>query len=356
MQVKKATYTIIYNGKNITVDVSKSLLSLRYTDKVSGEADDLEIELEDKSGKWQNEWYPQKGATLTASIHTTEGTLNCGEFMIDEIELKGPPDVIAIKAISAGFYSQSRRRKGYAHENKTLSEIVRTVAAKSGFKVVGTIENIRIGRSTQNRESDLRYLNRLAVEYGYNFAVKGKTVVFVKMTELERRKGSFTINKTELFPGYTFKDKTSQIFKGTMVKFHNPNSNKLVQANRPANFISEEKGYTDALPENVINGKKVENEEQANAIAEAANYRQISLQQTGSIGVPGNILMISGNNFNLHGMGAMSGVWHILSSEHAVSRSGYTCSADIKRVGAVVNESLKKSPKAKTTNKNYNVK
>jgi len=353
MQAPKPEFKILYNSKNITADVSENLIDLRYDDKVSGEADELEIILEDKDGKWQNQWYPQKGDYLTVTIGIAGKVLECGDFQIDEIEFVGPDDRITIKALSTGFYGRMRTKKGYAHENKTLSEIIRGIAAKMNFKVVGNIENVRIGRSTQNRESDLQFLHRLASQYGYNFTIKNKTLVFIKQKELEARLSSLTVDKSELSE-YGFKDKTSEIFKGTEIKFHNPNANKVVSSIRSGSFLGQDKSYVDQLDTLEIR-EKVENAEQANIKAEAYIHRKVSLQQTGNITGPGNVLLISGNNIDLTGMGVFSGIWHILNSTHSVNAEGYSTSVEMKRIN-VTSSASKTIAKKPTLKQNYKVK
>ncbi|KQC02102.1 phage late control D family protein [Pedobacter sp. Hv1] len=353
MNVASPTYLVLYNGKDISEDVSHSLISLNYEDKVSGEADELEITLEDKMGRWQNDWYPQKGAYLTVNIGISGKNLDCGVFQIDEIEFTGPPDQITIKALSTGFYGKLRTRKGYAHENKTLSEIIRSIAAKIKYNVIGNIENIRIGRSTQNRETDLQFIHRLASNYGYNFTIKGKNLIFIKQTELEARNTSLSIDKTQV-TSWGFKDKTSQIFKGTEIKFHNPNANEVIRSVRPASFIDQEEDYSSQLDTLELRGK-VENEEQANVIASALIHKTVSLQQTGSFETTGNVLLVSGNNIDLTGFGALSGIWHILTSTHNLSASGFTTSVEIKRIN-ISSSPTKKISKSKAPVTTYKVK
>lgn len=355
MQVPKPTYTIVYNSKNITAVISESLISLTYTDKVTGEADEIEIILEDKDGKWQNEWYPGKGSYLDVVIGIEGRELNCGVFQIDQIEFSGPPDQVAIKGLSTGFYGKKRHRKGYAHENKTLSEIIHSIADKLKMKVVGKIENVRIGRSTQNRESDLQYLNRLAAQYGYNFTIKNETLVFIKQTELETRATSLILDKTEVM-SYSFTDKTSEIFKGTQIKFHNPNTNKIISASKDASFLGQFTDYVKELDILNIRGQTVETEEQASIKAAAYIHKKSSIQQTGTISCPGNPLLISGVNVDLTGFGYFSGIWHILTSTHSVNMDGYVSEAEIKRVNLPSNESKKIPKKVVQKTTNYKVK
>ena len=54
MEARRISAIIKYNNKDISVDISKYLKSISYTDNLSGEADDLQITLEDKAGIWQS--------------------------------------------------------------------------------------------------------------------------------------------------------------------------------------------------------------------------------------------------------------------------------------------------------------
>lgn len=344
MNATQAQVTVIYNNKDISADISADFISCTYSDKVSGEADEIEISLSDEAAKWQNEWYPQKGATLAVTISINSHVLECGTFQIDEIKLAGPPDEVSIKGIGSSFQQKTRTKRSYAHENKTLSQIVHSIAARIGYTVVGTLENVKISRSTQHRESDLHYLNRLAIMYGYNFSVKDKQLIFVKQQELEGRNASLSLDKSAI-GSYDFSDKTSEVFSGTTIKFHNPNTNKVVQSTRNATFQQQDSGYTNNLDTLEIR-HKVETEEQANIQAQAAIHRKVSLQQTGSIDCEGNVLLVSGNNVELTGFGNFSGRWHILTSSHKVDNGGgYNCSAELKRVAAITDPARKKVSK-----------
>ncbi|MCO5238873.1 MAG: contractile injection system protein, VgrG/Pvc8 family [Chitinophagaceae bacterium] len=339
-------YQVLYNGKNITADVSKHLLSLSYTDKTEGESDELQISLEDKDRLWQNEWYPEKGAILSAEIGMKNGLkLDCGSFMIDEIELGGPPDVVNIRGLAIGIHGRLKTAKGGRnHEGKTLSEIVHTVASINGFTVQGTIDNIRFGRIAQHRENDLQFLSRLASEYGHTFSIRGKILIFTKMNELEARPASLTFDRSDLI-SFSIKDKTSGIYKRAIVKFHNPETKEVSE-------YVEDSDMDTGIDDDLEIKTKAENKQQAEAKAKAALHRANTLMQSGNISVPGDILMVAGNNVELTGMGMLSGVYHILNSTHTVDKSGgYTVDAEIKKVKAIasmLNKSAVK-PKAKKT-------
>jgi len=102
MNVPKVLYEVVYNGKNITQDILPHVISFSYSDKSQGEADELEITLEDSEKIWQNEWYPTKGDTVSSKIIDINGTLDCGTFTVDEITGNGSieGDTFTIKALA----------------------------------------------------------------------------------------------------------------------------------------------------------------------------------------------------------------------------------------------------------------
>ncbi|MCX7289635.1 MAG: hypothetical protein NTY28_00695, partial [Janthinobacterium sp.] len=83
-------------------ELNQYLTAITYTDNLSGEADGLDIELEDSDGRWLDSWYPEKGAELSLQFgYQQQPLISAGRFDIDELELSGPP--------SAGRYRRENR-------------------------------------------------------------------------------------------------------------------------------------------------------------------------------------------------------------------------------------------------------
>lgn len=351
MQAIRSYFKLLYNGKNITEDISKHLIELSYTDKITGESDDLEIRLDDKDGFWQDAWYPDKGATLSLEFGYNNGQiLKPNIFELDEIVtsfgLDG--DIVTIKGIGAAFIkSDVKTKRSHAHENKTLLEIVNGIAAKYGFKVVGDIADIRIGRVTQKREKDFTFLSRLASEYGYNFNVRNKRLIFTHIKSLESVPRALTIDKTDITGG-SITDKSTLIYKSATVKSHNPNTNSTVDSTSSwtdaSNKDKTDLSFISQGPALEVR-TKTENQQQAITKAEAALHHFNGLQQTANISVPGNILALAGNNIELTGFGRNSGIWSILSSKHTISIDGYSTDIELKKIIPSTVSGSKKKPK-----------
>lgn len=78
-QARRASAVISYNGKDISADIAPYLKSLSYRDNLSGEADDLQIVLEDRAGLWQSSWLPEKGASLDVTLKFSQWASLIGE-------------------------------------------------------------------------------------------------------------------------------------------------------------------------------------------------------------------------------------------------------------------------------------
>jgi len=350
MRAAKADFSVLYDNKNITEDVRKYLLSITYNDKTEGESDEIEIELEDVDALWQNNWYPEKGAKLTVTI----GKLKCGVFEIDELEIKGPPDVVSIRGMATGIKSSLRTKKSDAHENKTLKQIAEKVAEKNSLTIAGEIPELTIGRATQNKETDLAFLKRIASQYGIVFSVRDKVITFTSVYDLEKRGSSFTVDKSDL-SSYSLKDKADGAKKAKSVH-SSAKKNEKIEADKAYADWQNEEGYKypDSESEDEeIDYSNSENKQQAEAKAKAVMHLAATNQFEGSISMEGNDLAVAGNNFQLNGMGKLSGKYHIKSSSHKMDNDGgRTVGLEIKRLQTPT-KSEQISHKKKQQQKNY---
>lgn len=329
--VPQTAFSVTYNNKNITADISKYLLSLTYSDKTEGESDEVSIELEDVDNLWQNNWYPEKGANLVVTI----GSLKCGTFEIDEIQIQGPPSTVTIRGMATGIRNSLRTRKSDANENKTLKQIAEKIAAKNNLTIAGDIPDITIRRVTQNKETDVAFLKRISSMYGVIFSVRGTSITFTSIYGLELREASFSVDKTELSQ-YNIKDKADGMIKEAKVKSKNAKKNEKVEANLDfEKYKQENPGYTAPPTENGNDGVAypyAENKQQGEAIAKAIMHLSATNQQEGNLTMQFNPLACAGNNFTLTGLGKLSGKYNIKSSSHRIDRSGAISEVEIKRL------------------------
>lgn len=296
--------------------------------------------MEDSDQLWQNEWYPEKGAKLSVEIIQGRQILKCGTFQLDEISLSGSKsggDVVTIKGLSAGIKAKLRTKNSFAHENKTLRQIANTVAAANGLTLQGTVPDVKLDRITQWRETDLAFLNRIGQQYGALFSVRDTALIFTSIFDIEKGSSVKSVDKSQL-TGYSISDKSFLTFKEARVKFHHPTQKKVVTYTATETNPAVDITKADTLELRIT----AENKGQAELKAKTALYRANSLQQGGSINLPGNVLYVAGNNIELTGLGFLSGKYHITQSDHTVTKSGgYVCDLEVKRTALIAAEKHK---------------
>lgn len=169
----RPTFQITASGKDITEDISKRLVSLEITDTVDETSDSLRLKLEDTT---QSLAPPSSGAKLEVSIGYNSMNTRMGSFVVDEVTIEGPPDVIDVTASSTPFVNDRSgggkssfvSRKSRSWDGKTIGDIVSTIAGECGLEPVvdDTLKDITIPHIDQVGESDANLLIRIARQYG----------------------------------------------------------------------------------------------------------------------------------------------------------------------------------------------
>lgn len=173
----KPTYQISINGK--VVPLQGRLIMLSLSDKNGFFADELSIEISDHDGLVE---LPKKGVTLTAEFGFEGQTSNKGEYVVDEVEHRGPPDVVCIRAHSANFRNTLLEQREQSHHATTLGKILQQIAARNNLKlaIANKYKNINIKHLDQNNESDGNLLTRLAKDYGAVGTIKNNHLLFIE--------------------------------------------------------------------------------------------------------------------------------------------------------------------------------
>ncbi|MBU9829223.1 phage late control D family protein [Rahnella sp. FC061912-K] len=167
-------------GNDITQDISARLLSLTLTDNRGFEADQLDIELDDSDGQVE---MPPRGAVLSLFLGWQgSALLGKGEFTVDEIEHRGAPDTLTIRARSADFRGTLNSRREMSYHDTTLGQVVEQIAARNKLtaSVATQLNAISIPHIDQSQESDAKFLTRLATRNGAEVSVKAGKLLFLK--------------------------------------------------------------------------------------------------------------------------------------------------------------------------------
>jgi uncharacterized protein len=331
MQSRQGSYKVTYLGKDISKDITPFLVSLNYTDNVKQKADSIELVLDDTDFFWSTIWYPSKGDIIQISIgYEAVVMVDCGNFTVDEVEAAINPDTFTIRGISATIAEALRTRRVRAFEKQTLRKIAQVIATANGLTLFGDIDDVLIERSTQNKETDLGFLARIAGEYGYVFSVKSGKLVFTNIYLLENLAAVTSIARSELV-SFSVRDKITQVYKASRVRYHDPNTGRFVTGS--ASGVAESS-------DDLETWEKAENQGQAEAKAKSLGHDANTNKIECSFQCEGNPYLLAGNNIELTGLGVFSGVYHIKSSSHQIG-SGYLTNCEAKRVSTVSSDKQK---------------
>lgn len=167
-------------SKDITGNISARLISLTMTDNRGFEADQLDIELDDADGLVA---LPVRGAVLTLWLGWKDSALvNKGSFTVDEVEHRGAPDTVTIRARSADFRGSLNSRREESWHDKTLGAIVEAIAARNKLTaaVAPELAKIPLPHIDQAQESDAKFLTRLADRNGGEVSIKAGKLLFLR--------------------------------------------------------------------------------------------------------------------------------------------------------------------------------
>ncbi len=337
LPVPEPVFVLRYNLKDITHDITAYATSITFTDKLSGESDELEVELEDSEQRWRDAWYPGMGDTLALQLGFQGKPLtDCGGFSIDEIELSGPPDSVSIRGRSAPVTRAMRTKSNRGFENTTLAAIAGRIARKHKLKLEGQIEPLTLERITQYGESDLAFLKRLANDYGYMVKVTPQKLIFSHLGKLRDAPVVRTITPQEV-SRWTLRDTLHEVYKGVKNKHQNSQTRTLVtfNADNTTTTRTEKKSSSSGMStsSDIINtSDRVQNDEEARAKGKAKLDRKNEYKHAGTLSLEGDLSLRAGASVMLSGFGKSDGKWLIISARHSLARSsGLTTDIDIAR-------------------------
>lgn len=331
MQARNARLIVKYNNKDISQDVAKHLQSFSFNDVMSAAADDIDITLEDVGELWEGDWLPDKGATLSVSIVTSnwenngDEQLDLGRFELDEIELSGPSHEVKLKAVSIPNNNELRGiEKTRSWECISLSKIANDIAYEAGMKrYYKPAYDKTYKRVEQTDQSDLSFLLKLCQDEGLALKISDGTIIIFDENEYEQAAPVCTITKGDSrVSGWNFKSKTRDIYKACHVKYQDSKSGQNIE-------------YTFKDP-NKSEGKTLEVNEQVDSIAAAERLAMKKLREkncdkiTGSLNCMGNIQLMAGMTVNLSGWHEFDGKYIVVKGSHSIG-SGYNMNLDLRR-------------------------
>ena len=195
---------VVANGSDISDSIFTLLESISVTDKTGIESDACEINLIDDPA--QPIAMPPRGAELEVSMGYDGAMVKMGMFVVDEIELSGPPEKMTIRGRATVQTGNSKNGKTSLQSQKTrtwpkdttISDAVIKIAKEHGLdnKVSQSLQAVKLPQTSQSDESDLTLLMRLAKRYDAICKPAGGTLLFVKRGEIDL--GTIELSKDQV--------------------------------------------------------------------------------------------------------------------------------------------------------------
>lgn len=347
--VRKADIDVSINLNSITAAIAGETLSLTYTDNASESVDDIDLSIENRSGKWMKSWLPNKGDSLSAKIISQNwtGELDCGKFIIDDVEFTGGPMTVAIKGVAMKVSSDfTEKKRSRTWVKATIKGIAASLAEKESIQLdYRAAYNPVISFASQANQSDKSFLYDLCKKYGLTLKMFSTRVVIYDAEELEAQAAVEIITPQDVLPGW--KTKTTITDTGySAVEVHYTDS-----SGQMLSYHYEVKGTT---AKSYSFTAKVDNLAEAQRVAKA-KFRELNKAETTFSGtLPGNTRMVSGANVTLNGFGLFDGKYFIDKATHKVG-GGYTTALEMHKVKQYVEvtNSVSLSKAASTKSQNF---
>ncbi|RXZ84580.1 late control protein [Paenibacillaceae bacterium] len=334
MNPRRAEVEIEYQGLNITSTISQFMTSFSYTDNGTGQADDLQLTLEDREGNWRKPWLPKDGDRIKAKINLPSWEnsgktlyLNCGVFAVDSVNFSGPPETVAIKAASLPANSKLKNeRSTKAWEKVSLSQIARKIAAAAGMKVMMETQDVKFDRLDQTEQTGIGFLEEVASKEGVSVKVTNDTIVLFDDRKYESMPPVRSIKRGE-----------------SNLKSHNfdlSTTDAAYAACTITYLMTKKKKKTTITGTYRIPGKTgptLKLNERVASAAEATKKAQKALRnknkeaEKASLTLMGDPSLMQGVTITVAGFGAFDGKYIIDSANHMIG-NGYETRIEIRKV------------------------
>ncbi|NKA67999.1 phage protein D [Ralstonia solanacearum] len=322
-------FRITANDSDITSAIRSRFKWLRITDESGLQSDLLEIGLADHDPT-QPLKIPRTGAELRVWLgYDGKPTTDKGLFVVDEIELQGPPDEMVIRA-RAAVYDQTKLGKTDLQTQKVrdwpngtkLGAMVQKIAREHDMQsvVADSIASITLPHLAQTSESDISFLIRVLKNYDLVVKPQAGKLIVAKRGESKRPNGeampAVTVDRSQT--SHHSMTKARRERPGTVVAFFHDT--------RAAKRVEVSVGSGDPV-------KQIRHffptQDAALAAAQAALDKRERGEHRLSFSMVGDPDLTAERPLTVTGFrDGINGDWLIRRVEHHIDSSGYRCDVE----------------------------
>ncbi len=325
MELKyKPDFRIVADCHDITSIIRNRLVSLSLTDEAGLQSDTLELVLADHDPS-RRIVLPPTGAELEVWLGYTGALCRMGLFVVDELELSGPPGRLVIKA-KAAVQTTTPTGKSSLYSQKTrswptdtaFSSLVETIAAEHGLRsaVSPDVHDIRLPHVDQVSESDINLLIRLGRDA--SLVIKPADGALVVS-----RRGQAVSASGQSLPAFTVREDQVSSWRFS-----------LSRREKSGSVVAVYRDLETAADQDVVVGEgepvrrlRHHHPDRAGAehAARAAYGKSCELQGTLSLDLPGDSAFMAEARLNTTGFrDGLDQEWVITRATHSLDDSGYS--------------------------------
>lgn len=322
-QAMRSVVALSYNDVDVPRKVTDECENFTFEDHAYGQADSLELEMVNRSGKWMQSWHPHANDFIKAWIKVQDwqqgkrnAKLFCGKFTIDEIVYSGFPQTVQLKGISipinGGFNVTERNR---TWKQTTTKQILSDIAKASGIKLVYDAEVFSVEEITQSGNTDMEFAFSVCEDHDLAMKLYNDRLVVYDKTAYEKKKHAYTISKDEIGDNYSIKEKIRTVYDSVKMQYTSDEKTVTYEYTVPG-----KKGVR-----RMFASEKADSIRDAEQKAKAKLRENLRERQTIDLTVMGNIRYKAAENFMLKGFGKLDGKYFVDHVSHRKSNSKYTC-------------------------------
>lgn len=323
------------DSTDISEDLRNYLLSMTYTDNMSGEVDTCDLTLEDRARLWSGDWLPEQGAFLDitlftynwASLATGEEKFHVGKFQIDSIEIQGYPSTVALRCVSANYDSKLRgAANNRSWDNTTTYKVANDIAGYNGLGLYwDASDDVYLGHVEQSDKSDLEFLKGLCDDNGYSLKIDIDKIIVFDDEKLETKEPGLIIHAPGLggnLTSYSFNAKLRDVYKACHVKYQKDKEKQLIESTFSDPGIP-------AGPTLEVS-QQVDDQTMCDRLARKKLREKNKEAVTGSMSAKGSVWFVGGMIAKLEGFNKFDGKYVITRAQHTIGQS-WTTSIDLRR-------------------------
>ena len=288
---RKVKVLLSIDGVDISQEIKDDLISLVYSDNEEDEADDIQITLHDRGGKWLNAWLDDM---LIAQLNTDTGLsktkglailpkilcenwaapgqsmlLDCGGFELDEIYTSGPPATITLKGTSLTYRNGIRStEKSKSWENYYLAGIGKEIAGNAGMGYIfDSGYDPLLERREQNSQTDISFLKTLCHNAGCSLKISDGKLIIFDQSKYEKAPNVATIRFGDgSYSKWRLRSSESDVdYTSCLVRYLHPLTGTLIQGKAYSGDYDSEEDKNKTL---VVTNYKVNSVAEADVLAE----------------------------------------------------------------------------------------